>query len=47
MTIIEEMMNVKDNPQPKKQKKGCGCGCGCSAEEVNAKESMPLENKMR
>lgn len=45
MTIIEEMMNVKDNPQPKKQKKGCGCGC--SAEEVNAKESMPLENKMR
>lgn len=45
MTIIEEMMNVKDNPQPKKQKKGCGCGC--SAEEVNAKESIPLENKMR
>ncbi len=45
MTIIEEMMNVKDNPQPKKQKRGCGCGC--SAEEVNAKESMPLENKMR
>lgn len=41
LTIIEEMMNVKDNEDAKKDKKG-GCGCGCSAEEVNAKESMPL-----
>lgn len=41
MTIIEEMMNVKDNEDAKKDKNG-GCGCGCSAEEVNARESMPL-----
>ena len=41
MTIIEEMMNVRDNREPKKPQND-GCGCGCSAEKVNARESMPL-----
>lgn len=45
MTIIEEMMNVKDRDT--NTEKIDNCGCGCSAEEVNARESKPLAEKSR
>lgn len=48
MTIIEEMMNVKDIGNVKNtENESCGCGCGCSAEKVNARESKPLDKQHR
>jgi hypothetical protein len=43
LTIIEEMMNVKDRPQT--VSKNDNHKNGCSAEKVNQKESMPLKQK--